>query len=124
MNDKNQFDVAKVAVLARLDLKKDEEEQLHGDMEGIVGYINMLTELDVDGVEPTAHAVPLTNVCRDDVEEKSFPRDAMLANAPDLVDDELIKVHQVIDSHSTCTQVEIGKSGFQIKSAKNVLSAR
>ena len=99
MSDKTQFDVAKIAQLARLELKKDEAEQLHKDMEGIVGYIDMLSELDVEGVEPTAHAVPLTNVCREDVETESFPREAMLENAPDLVDDELIKVHQVIDSH-------------------------
>ena len=96
MSDKNQFDVAKIALLARLDLKKEEEELLHKDMEGIVGYIDMLSELDVEGVEPTAHAVPLTNVCRDDITEDSFPRDAMLANAPDTVDEELIKVHQVL----------------------------
>ena len=99
MSEKNKFDVAKIALLARLDLKKEEEELLHKDMEGIVGYIDMLSELDVEGVEPTDHAVPLTNVCRDDIAEESFPRDAMLANAPDLVDDELIKVHQVIDEH-------------------------
>ena len=96
MSKKNKFDVAKIALLARLDLKKEEEELLHKDMEGIVGYIDMLSELDVEGVEPTAHAVPLTNVYRDDIAEESFPRDAMLANAPDLVDDELIKVHQVL----------------------------
>jgi aspartyl-tRNA(Asn)/glutamyl-tRNA(Gln) amidotransferase subunit C len=96
MSDKNQFDVAKIALLARLDLTKEEEESLHKDMEGIVGYIDMLSELDVEGVEPTAHAVPLTNVCRDDVAKESFSRDAMLANAPDTVDEELIKVHQVL----------------------------
>lgn len=99
MSEENKFDVAKVAQLARLDLQAEEEEHLHKEMESIVGYINMLSELDVDGVEPTAHAVPLTNVCRDDVEEASFPRDAMLANAPDIADDELIKVHQVVDGH-------------------------
>ena len=99
MSAENQFDVAKIALLARLDLKKKEEELLHKDMEGIVGYINMLSELDVEGVEPTAHAVPLTNVCREDIAKDSFPRDAMLANAPDLVDEELIKVHQVVDEH-------------------------
>ena len=99
MSDKNQFNVAKIAQLARLDLKKEEREQLHKDMEGIVEYIDMLSELDVEDVEPTAHAVPLINVYREDIEEGSFSRDAMLANAPDVVDDELIKVHQVVESH-------------------------
>ena len=99
MSAENKFDVAKVAQLARLELQADEEKHLHKEMESIVGYINMLSELDVDGVDPTAHAVPLTNICREDVEETSFPRDVMLANAPDIVDDELIKVHQVVDGH-------------------------
>lgn len=99
MSNTNQFDVAKVAQLARLELKPEEEAQLRKDMEGIVGYIDMLAGLDVDGIEPTAHAVPLINVCRDDVAEESFPRDVMLENAPDVVDEELIKVHQVIESH-------------------------
>ena len=99
MSDKNSFDVAKVALLARLDLNDKEREILHKDMEGIVEYIDMLSELDVDGVEPTAHAVPLTNVYREDICKESFPQEAMLANAPETVDDELIKVHQVIDSH-------------------------
>ena len=93
------FDVAKIAQLARLDLKDEEKKQLHLDMENIVGYIDMLSELNVDKIEPTAHAVPLTNICREDSAKDSFPREAMLANAPDLLDDELIKVHQVIDSH-------------------------
>ena len=94
--NKKDFDVAKTALLARLELDAGEEERLRRDMEGIVGYIDMLSELDVEGVEPTAHAVPLTNVYREDTAEESFPRSEMLANAPDTVDDELIKVHQVI----------------------------
>lgn len=99
MSDKKQFDVAKVAELARLELKPEEEDHLHREMESIVGYIDMLGELDVEGIEPTAHAVPLTNICREDVAEDSFPRDVMLKNAPEVVDDELIKVHQVVESH-------------------------
>ena len=99
MSNDSKIDVEKVALLSRLELKVNEKESLRNDMEEIVGYINMLSELDVDGVEPTAHAVPLTNIVREDIEKVSFPQDVMLSNAPELVDDELIKVHQVIDSH-------------------------
>jgi len=99
MSNQNTFDVAKVALLARLELNKEKAEQLNKDMEGIVDYIDMLSELDVEGIEPTAHAVPLINVYRNDIAEESSPRELMLENAPDLVDDELIKVHQVIDEH-------------------------
>ena len=98
MNEKKQFDVAKVAELARLELQPEEEKHLHKEMESIVGYINMLSELDLEGIEPTAHAVPLTDVCREDVAVESFPRDLMLANAPEVIEDELIKVHQVVES--------------------------
>jgi len=65
-------------------------------MEQIVGYVEMLAELDVSGIEPTAHAVARTNVLRDDVPAEPFPRDAMLANAPDLIEGELVKVPQVL----------------------------
>ncbi len=92
-----KFDVDKIANLARLELSEEEKAHLHSEMDNIVDYVNMLSELDVEGIEPTAHAVPLTNVMRKDVECKSFPREDMLKNAPETVDDELIKVHQVIE---------------------------
>ena len=53
------------------------------ELDGILAYIDKLRALDTDGVEPTSHAVPLTNVMRDDEPRPSFPRDEMLANAPD-----------------------------------------
>ena len=92
-----KFDVDKIANLARLELTEEEKASLHSEMENIVGYVDMLSELDLDGIEPTAHAVPLTNVIRADEEGESFPREDMLANAPATVDDELIKVPQVIE---------------------------
>jgi aspartyl-tRNA(Asn)/glutamyl-tRNA(Gln) amidotransferase subunit C len=92
-----KFDINRIATLARLELSEEEKKHLHSEMGNIVEYVNMLSELDLEGIEPTAHAMPLTNVLRKDVEKKSFPRDEMLANAPDTVDDELIKVHQVIE---------------------------
>lgn len=94
---KKVFDVDSVANLARLELTDEEKNSLSADMEGIVSYVDMLSELDVDGIEPTAHAVPLTNVLRDDQAGESFPRDVFIANAPDSIDDELIKVPKVID---------------------------
>lgn len=92
-----KFDVEKVANLARLELSEDEKKHLHSEMDNIVEYVNMLAELDLKDIEPTAHAMPLTNVIREDIEKESYPRDEMLENAPETVDDELIKVHQVIE---------------------------
>lgn len=91
-----KIDVAQVALLARLSLPQDMIPRLQSEMEQIVGYVEMLAELDVSGIEPTAHAVARTNVLRDDVPSEPFPREEMLANAPDLIDGELVKVPQVL----------------------------
>jgi len=96
MSDNGQIDVGYVAGLARLELDPETKVKLQKDMEGILAYIEQLEELDVSGIEPTAHAALLTNVIRDDVAGESFPRETMLANAPAEVDEELIKVGQVL----------------------------
>ncbi len=96
MSDNGQIDVGYIAGLARLELDPETKVKLQKDMEGILAYIKQLEELDVSGIEPTAHATLLTNVLREDVAEKSFPRATMLANAPAEVNEELIKVAQVL----------------------------
>ncbi len=90
------FDIRHIAELARLDVDPGSLARLQRDMESIVAYIRELNEVDVSGVEPTVHAVPLTNVWREDVAETPPPRDGMLANAPALLHGNLIKVPQVL----------------------------
>ncbi len=94
--EKKIIDVKYVAALARLELDEDKEQRLQKEMETILNYVNSLSELDVSGIEPTAHAVQMTNVLRNDVSSSTFPRDVMLANAPETVGGELIKVPAVI----------------------------
>ena len=77
-----QLNIKDVAHLARLQLTPDEEAQLGAQLGGILGYIEKLKELDVTGVEPTAHAVPLVNVTRPDEIRPSLPHDDALRNAP------------------------------------------
>jgi aspartyl-tRNA(Asn)/glutamyl-tRNA(Gln) amidotransferase subunit C len=77
-----QFDVKYVAHLARLQLAPDEEKKLGAQLGGILGYIEKLKALDVTGVEPTAHAVPMINVTRPDEVRPSLPHDDVLRNAP------------------------------------------
>jgi aspartyl-tRNA(Asn)/glutamyl-tRNA(Gln) amidotransferase subunit C len=91
-----EIDVGYVAELARLELNESEKSRFQADMENILQYIEQLNELDVSGIEPTAHAAPFFNVLREDNARDSFPRDEMLKNAPELIDDELIKVPQVL----------------------------
>lgn len=89
-------EVEHVARLARLELSGAEKERMRRELDGILSYIDKLRALDTTGVEPTSHAVPLTNVLRDDVEKPSLPRDEMLANAPDR-NRELFRVPRIIE---------------------------
>ena len=76
------FDVKYVAHLARLKLTPAEEEKMGAQLRGILDYVDQLKEVDVTGIEPTAHAFPLVNVLRaDDIRPSLSPEDA-LRNAP------------------------------------------
>ena len=77
-----EIDVKYVAHLARLHLTPEEERKLGAQLGGILGYIEKLKELDVTGVEPTAHAVPMVNVTRADEIRPSLAREDALRNAP------------------------------------------
>ena len=77
-----EIDVKYVAHLARLALTPEEEKKLAAQLGNILGYIEKLKELDVAGVEPTAHAVPMVNVMRADEVHPSLPHNAALRNAP------------------------------------------
>ena len=92
----DKIDIGYVAQLARLELPEEQARQLQGELESIVHYIDELSEVDVTGVEPTAHAAQLFNVWREDRIGESLPRETMLANAPDTVNGELIRVPQVL----------------------------
>ncbi len=92
----NKIDVNYIAQLARLELDPAAIPALQKDMENIVAYINELSELDVSNVEPTAHAVSKSNVWREDVSRAGQTQAEMLANAPAIVDGDLVKVPQVL----------------------------
>jgi len=77
-----EIDIKYVAHLARLHLMPDEEKKLGAQLDHILGYIEKLKELDVAGVEPTAHAVPMVNVTRPDEVRPSLSHAEALRNAP------------------------------------------
>jgi aspartyl-tRNA(Asn)/glutamyl-tRNA(Gln) amidotransferase subunit C len=79
-------EVEHVARLARLALDADEKERMRSQLDAILGYVEQLRRVDTEGVEPTAHVLPLVNVLREDEVRPSYPVDAMLANAPDAQD--------------------------------------
>jgi aspartyl-tRNA(Asn)/glutamyl-tRNA(Gln) amidotransferase subunit C len=76
------FDVKYVAHLARLNLTPEEEQTIGAQLGDVLGYIEKLKEVDVSGVEPTAHPFPLVNVMRKDEPRPSLPHDEALRNAP------------------------------------------
>jgi aspartyl-tRNA(Asn)/glutamyl-tRNA(Gln) amidotransferase subunit C len=78
----SDFDIKYVAHLARIELSPEEEKKLASQVGNILGYIEKLNELDVSGVEPTAHAVPLINVTRLDQTGPSLSQEDALRNAP------------------------------------------
>lgn len=77
-----EFDVKYIAHLARLNLSEVEQATIGAQLRGILAYVEKLKEVDVTGIEPTAHAVPLTNVVRPDVVRPSLTNADALRNAP------------------------------------------
>lgn len=89
--------VEKVAMLARLELDEDKKEEMTEQLNDILEYADKLNELDTEDVEPTAHALPIKNVFREDKVEESLDREAALKNAPER-EDGSFKVPQIIDN--------------------------
>ncbi|HEY3722501.1 MAG TPA: Asp-tRNA(Asn)/Glu-tRNA(Gln) amidotransferase subunit GatC [Acidimicrobiia bacterium] len=79
-------DVEHVAQLARLALTADEVEQLTEQLTVILDHAQDVAALDLEGVPPTAHPLPLTNVLRPDDVRPSLDRDEVLAQAPSTED--------------------------------------
>lgn len=75
-------DVRKVASLARLKVSDAEVASLTTDLTAILGYVDVLNEIDTTGIEPMVHAVELHNVLRADSVVESLSRAAALSNAP------------------------------------------
>jgi aspartyl-tRNA(Asn)/glutamyl-tRNA(Gln) amidotransferase subunit C len=84
MIDREQ--VLHVARLARLELSEEELEKMAGELSTILEHVDRISELDLEGVEPTAHVVELENVLREDEPRPSWPRERVLEPAPDPAD--------------------------------------
>lgn len=89
-------DVEHVAALAQLSPDEATKDRLLQQMSDILGYMDKLNELDTTGVEPTMHAMPMTNVFRDDVVVASLEREQALKNAPK-TDGEYYLVPRILD---------------------------
>ena len=75
--------VLHVAKLSRLQLSDEEVGRLETELSSILDHVDRLAEIDIEGVEPTSHVVPLENVLRDDEPRPSLDREVALSQAPD-----------------------------------------
>lgn len=87
--------VRHVAKLGRLALDEAHLQRFAGQIESILEYVAQIDRVDVSGVEPMAHAVPLSNVLREDAIGPSLPLDKVLQNAPE-TDGPFFKVPKII----------------------------
>lgn len=85
-----------IAKLARIALTPEEKARYASQLGDILSYIETLKEVDVSGVEPTAHAFPLYNVWREDVAQPGLPVEKALMNAP-AQKDNMISVPTVVE---------------------------
>lgn len=92
----SEKDVEYVAQLSRLILTDDEKKMFMKDLSSIIEYADKLKELDTDGIQPTAHVLPIRNVFREDVIKPSYDRDLLLKNAPDQ-ENGCFKVPKIVD---------------------------
>jgi aspartyl-tRNA(Asn)/glutamyl-tRNA(Gln) amidotransferase subunit C len=79
-------DVAYVARLARIDLTDEELDLYAPQLAAVIGHAAEIAALDTDGIEPTAHPLPLRNVTRADEPWQSLDRAEVLAQAPSVED--------------------------------------
>ena len=76
-------DLRHVAKLARLGLDEDQLQRMVGELDTIIDSIGKISELDLDGVPPTTHALEVVNVFGDDEPHESLTPEQALRNAPD-----------------------------------------
>lgn len=91
------IDVRYIADLARIDLSDRECETFQAQLEAVLGYIEQLKDVDVEGIEPTAHASPVFDRLREDVTRPGLGQADLLANAPDSGKGQ-IRVPKVVDA--------------------------
>jgi len=82
----SESEVRHVAMLARLALTDEQVETLQVELNSILGHIDTIQQLDLEGVKPTAHPIPVVNSTRADEPRPGLPRELALLNAPEAED--------------------------------------
>jgi len=76
------IDVPYLARLARLEISAEEAELFGGQLERILDHVEQMNKLDISGIEPTAHAITVFDVIREDKVGESLSKTVILENAP------------------------------------------
>ena len=74
--------VKRVARLARIAVSEEEASRMTGELNGILGFVEQLSEVNVEGVEPMTSVTPMQMRKRDDIVNVGDKADAIVANAP------------------------------------------
>jgi len=91
----NEQFIRHIALISRIELTDEQISRFGKQFADILSYVDMLKELDTDGVEPMAHALDISNVLADDKVGESLSVEKALANAPARLGN-LYKVPKVI----------------------------
>ncbi len=78
----NKKTVQYVAHLSRIALTREELEKLSNQLQEILDFIDKLSKVDIKGIQPTSHILPINNIFRDDKTKESLPNEKTLENAP------------------------------------------
>lgn len=89
-------EVSNVAMLSRLAFSPEEMTEYAEKFSAIIDYMDILQKADTENVPPTAHALPMQNVLREDVVRPSIDRELALLNAPEK-EDGYFKVPRVME---------------------------
>ena len=89
-------EVLHIALLARLGLTETEVDKLSEQLSNILENFEVLQQVDTSGIPPTAQAIALQNVMKEDKEAASLPPNQILANAPQR-DGDFFKVRAVLE---------------------------
>lgn len=88
--------VKRVARLARIAVSEDEANRMTGELNGILGFVEQLSEVNVEGVEPMTSVTPMEMRKREDVVNDGNKADAVVANAP-ATDRNFFQVPKVVE---------------------------
>jgi aspartyl-tRNA(Asn)/glutamyl-tRNA(Gln) amidotransferase subunit C len=89
-------EVEHVALLGRLELDEQEIDRFTQQLNSVLEYFEQLRKIETEGVPPTSHVIPLTNVMRGDEPAPSLPVEDILANAPSRIA-ETFRVPKVVE---------------------------